>query len=31
MREGKGYLRIVAKRKEMPDFDIKITPYSQQQ
>lgn len=25
MREGKGYLRIVAKRKEMPDFDIKIT------
>ena len=31
MREGKGYLRIVAKRKGMPDFDIKITPYSQQQ
>ena len=31
MREGKGYLRIVANRKEMPDFDIKITPYSQQQ
>lgn len=30
IREGKGYLRIVAKRKEMPDFDIKITPYSQQ-
>lgn len=25
MQEGKGYLRIVAKRKEMPDFDIKIT------
>ena len=29
MREGKGYLRIVAKRKEMPDFDIKITQYQE--
>ena len=29
MREGKGYLRIVAKRKEMPDFDIKVTQYNQ--
>lgn len=29
IREGKGYLRIVAKRKEMPDFDIKITPYQE--
>lgn len=30
MQDGKGYLRIVAKRKEMPDFDIKITAYIQQ-
>lgn len=29
IREGKGYLRIVAKRKEMPDIDLKIMPYSQ--
>lgn len=29
MREGKGNLRIVAKRKGMSDFDIKITQYPQ--
>lgn len=28
-REGKGTLRMVAKRKELPDFDIKISPYIQ--
>ncbi len=22
-----GYLRVVCKRKDMPDFDIKTTPY----
>lgn len=26
---GDGYIRIVAKRKEMPDFDIKITQYQE--
>lgn len=30
MQSGDGYVRIVIKRKEMPDFDLKITPYSQQ-
>lgn len=29
MQSGDGYVRIVVKRKEMPDFDIKITPYNQ--
>ena len=27
IREGRRYLRIVAKRKEVPDFDLKIIPY----
>lgn len=31
MQSGDGYVRIVVKRKETPDFDLKITPYSQQQ
>ena len=30
LQSGDGYMRIVVKRKEMPDFDLKITPYSQQ-
>ena len=30
MQSGDGYVRIVIKRKEMPDFDLIITPYSQQ-
>ena len=29
MQSGDGYVRIVVKRKEMPDFDLKITPYNQ--
>lgn len=27
LQSGDGYVRIVAKRKEMPDFDMKIKPY----
>ena len=29
MQSSDGYVRIVVKRKEMPDFDLKITPYNQ--
>lgn len=27
VQSGEGYLRVVCKRKDMPDFDIKTTPY----
>lgn len=27
VRSGEGYLRVVCKRKDLPDFDIKTTPY----
>ena len=30
MKSGNGYARIVIHRVDMPDFDLKITPYSQQ-
>jgi len=29
MKSGDGYVRIVAELYNSPDFDIKITPYSQ--
>lgn len=29
MKSGGGYVRIVVKRTNMPDFDMKITPYQQ--
>lgn len=29
MQSGDGYVRIVIKRKEMPDFDLKIMPYNE--
>ena len=30
MWSGNGYVRIVIKRINMPDFDLKITPFNQQ-
>lgn len=29
VKAGTGYMRIVCKRKGMPDFDVKTTPYQQ--
>lgn len=29
LKAGKGYVRIICKRKSQPDFDLKITPYNQ--
>ncbi len=29
IRDSKGYLRFIVKRKEMPDFDIKINSYQE--
>lgn len=29
VQSGEGYLRIISKRKGMPDFDLKTTPYNQ--
>ena len=29
VQSGDGYLRVVCKRKDMPDFDIKTTPYQE--
>ncbi len=31
LKDGKGYVRIVCARKSAQDFDLKITPYNQQQ
>lgn len=28
MRDGEGYVRIVVKRRNKPDFDLKVTPYA---
>lgn len=30
MRNGDGYVRIVVKRRNRPDFDLKVTPYIKQ-